>query len=155
MIMTIDIDNKTFMQKLFQLQGLSNDLRPVFETIISDFYKGNDALTFSGRPGKYADLKPSTKASKMRKVGFIYPILVSSGRLKNSLIKRDGRDNITKTSPKELLLGTQVPYATPLQTGNKNGNKMPARPPLLINVGGRLQRWIRILNEAIAREVSK
>lgn len=152
MIMTINIDNKSVMQKLFQLQSLSNDLRPIFETIISDFYKGNDALTFSGRPGKYADLKPSTKVSKMKKVGFVYPILVSSGRLKNSLIKRDGRDNITRTSPKELLLGTQVPYAGLLQSGTK---KMAARSPLLINVGGRLQRWIRILSEAIAREVAK
>lgn len=148
-VQTVQIEGqKEINDKLTELSKISSDMRPVFETIISDFYKSEKALVFSARPGKYADLSSSTKKSKARKVGFVYPILRVSGRLEESLTIRRSRENITENKPTELIIGTKTPYGPYLQSGTR---KMPARPFHLIDVGGRRERWMRMIQVAIEK----
>lgn len=148
-INTIDVENnEKVLELITELKRFNKDLRPVFETISSDFYKSNEKLIFSARPGRYADLKATTKKAKQRKVGFVYPILVQSGRLKKSLTKRGSGDAVEKHSRMDLAIGTRTPYAGFLQQGTKH---MKARPPLLIEVGNRVGRWTRILQTELDR----
>ena len=152
MVATIEVSGfDPIMAKFQDLLKLGGDCRPVFESIASDFYKGQEALVFSARPGKFADLRPRTKVMKQKKVGFVYPVLVMTGRLKNSLTKRGGGENVTVLKPTEMSLGTKVPYASLLQEGTR---RMTARPPLLLDVGGRKQRWLRILETELQRRLS-
>lgn len=139
-------------EKINNLIALGKDLRPQFESIASDFYKSQRQIVFSATPGKYDDLKDSTKKQKEKKVGFVYPILVQSGRLRDSLTIRDGQDNITIIKKDYLEMGTSTPYAKYLQFGAPKRN-MPARPPILISVGGRKERWLRILETAMQEAI--
>lgn len=154
MVVRININTTPSLRKLGEafkrLENATGDLTKSFEIIASDFYKSNEGLIFSAKPGKYADLKTSTKEQKSRKYGFIYPVLVASGRLKASLTKRGNVDNITNITKREMVLGTNVPYSTYLQVGTKN---MDARPPIILEVGRRVFRWIRIINETALKEV--
>lgn len=141
------------LQNLFtRLEKATGDLRPAFEIIASDFYKSNKFLIFEAKPGRYKDLSPDYKAQKQKVYGNIYPMLVASGRLEESLTVRGGNENITLINPRRMTLGSKTPYATWLQTGTR---KMPARPPLLIDVGRRVFRWIRIINANVFDRVKR
>ena len=149
---TILQGDKEFNAKLGLLVRLGSNLSPVFETIISDFYKSNKAIIFNLHPGKYLDLKDSTKKQKKdskRSIAKPYPILTFSGRLRDSLTRRTDQDAIVINRPKELILGTSVKYAGYLQLGTKKMKRpnppitgrrafgetwrMPPRPFLLID----------------------
>lgn len=135
---------KELQSKFKRLRDNANDMRPAFEIIASDFYKSNKPLIFSARPGKYADLSENYKAAKEKKYGFVYPVLVANGRLERSLTVRGSEGNITNISKQNLKMGSNVRYAVFLQEGTK---KMPARPPVLIDIDRRVQRWLRIIEE--------
>ncbi len=152
MVDTIKIEGQAEInKKLTQLASFGKDLRPVFEPIISDFYKSQEKLVFSGTPGKYSDLKDRTKVQKQRAVGFVYPILVWTGRLRDSLSRRNAREAITISRPFDLVLGTKTKYASYLHYGSKDGIRVAPRPYMLINVGGRRERWMRIIETAIQK----
>jgi len=113
-----------------------HDLRPLFESLASDFYKTEKNMIFrSGQnvngPGKYEDLRPRTKVLKMQSIGRIYPILDWTGRLKKSLSDRGSKDNITTITKRKMTLGTKVPYAKNLFRGTK---RMVARPPIIMEL---------------------
>ena len=148
-IQAIDIEgDKELIKTLDKLRESSADLRPIFESITSDFYKSNKKLIFSASPGQYRDLKDTTKKTKQREVGFIYPILVMRGRLKNSLRSRGDSEAIQESDKKNLVLGTTTPYGGFLQEGTKH---MPPRPFLLVDVGNRAGRWLRIAQTELER----
>lgn len=157
MINAVEIENADKVVNILNnVKKTAKDMRPYYEAIISDYFKSNEALIFSASPGKYADLKPKTKDQKQRKFGFVYPMLVSSGRLKESMTNRGSSEAIVRMNKLNLELGTKTPYASYLQDGT---SKMEARPPVLIDVGGRQKRWERILKlgfeQDIAKEVKK
>jgi len=129
--------------ELKSLQKRTNDLRPAFEIVASDFYVSNQPLIFSARPGKFADLKPRTKESKIRRLGSPYPVLVDSKRTLKAFTTRGSGDNITIIQKALMALGSIVPWNVFLQEGT---SRMPARPPIIIDVGGRLRRWISIIS---------
>ena len=72
-------------------------------------------------PGVYKDLSARYKRQKMaltkkRGRGFIYPILLLTGRLKKSLTQMGG-ENIKIVGKKSLEIGTEVPYGIKHQEG--------------------------------------
>ena len=130
------------------------DLRPLFETLTSDFLKTEKNMIFrSGQSptssGKYADLRPITKRLKKKSIGRVYPVLDWSGRLKESLSIRGSRENITIIEPARLVLGTKVPYAQFLFKGT---SKMVARPPIIMSL---LEpRFSRLISTYFSRSVA-
>ena len=111
----IELQNtKSISEKFKLLEKKGNDLRPLFGEMITAFYKVQKNIVFrNGRasgPGRYADLKKVTQDKKSKEFGFIYPVLVASGRLMNSF-KKGGSENITKITKLRAEAGSRVPYA--------------------------------------------
>ena len=126
----------------------TKDFRPLFEVLQSDFYKTEKNMVFVARPGKYADLMPRTKIQKMRQVGQIYPVLVWSWLLKESLTKRNSKDNITTIKEKSMVLGTKLKYAEYLFRGT---SKMKKRPPIIVDLFE--SRWKRSIKTYYSKVV--
>ena len=161
-------------EALAKLVRKSKDLRPVFETIISDFYISNAGNIFGLKDkGQYTDLKDETKDFKRRSPksqARPYPILLFEGRLRDSLTRRNDPEAIAVSRPTELILGTKVPYAGYHQAPSPS-SPLPPRPVLLIdttpnplnpNSGeaqnmepfkSRKRRWLRIIETAITRSL--
>lgn len=158
------------------------DLRAPFGLIKQSWFKGNRSIFDENRSsaGKYADLsdKPfrafwknkrgfaalysgGYKEYKKVNVGFTYPILESSGKLKRSITVPNADGAISNiTSKTKLELGTDVKsedgefYAGHLHFGTR---KMPARPVLLLGVeqvapnkiNKRVENWVRMISQYV------
>jgi len=136
---------KELLRALNNVGKVAKDLRPLWITLFLDFYKTEENMVFRsgqnvGGPGKYRDLKESTKRQKRRRYGSEYPVLVASGRLKRSLSKPGG-ENIARSTKTEGEIGTRVPYGILLQEGTRN---MPSRPPIIM--GLLIKRWQRTID---------
>ncbi len=160
-------NDKAFAEKLKEASQVSQDLRIPFGLIASDFYKSNQAIFKLQSAGKYPDLAEKTKEQKLKKFGKIYPILVRTGRLANSLLGPANTGSVSNIGPLSLILGTSVEYGVYHQS-DKARKKIPLRKYLFIgpesqgnatdsNAGGkgRLQRWTAILNDHIAAKLRK
>ena len=132
-----------------------NDFSIPFRIIGNDFFKSNEEqLTLKG-PGKYPDLSPAYKKEKKKAVGHVYPILVRTSRLLNSLTIPHHSDAVFLYNKKSLVLGTSVPYAAKHQFGLEG---MPIRKPVFIDGGpksgkGRRGRWINIIEAHVKRVI--
>lgn len=131
-------------EALEKKQRVLDDLRPFFKSIASDFYKSNEPLIFRESPGRYEDLKPRTKRRKDRRFDRHYPVLVATGRLRDSLSEEPTKDRLLLIKKHKLEMGTKVPYGKFHQSGVPSRN-LPARPFLLLDVDRRVERWVRIL----------
>lgn len=133
----IDPDQK--FQKAVNLAGkLVDDLTVPLTLITQSWFQGNKSIFLLKGPGKFVDLSEKYKLLKKRTVGFIYPILKSSGKLEGSLTDASHPNSIAQIiNKKSLILGTNVeskkgaPYARFLHFGTKN---MQARPVVLFGV---------------------
>lgn len=84
------------------------------------YLKSQTVETFvrgQGRKTSWADLSPRTKKYKVRKKGTAYPMLVFTGRLRNSINISSGRN--------EAKVFSGVRYGVFHQIGTRH---MPARP---------------------------
>lgn len=153
MVIKVDFDTKDINKlelSLSELAQRANDLTVPFRLIAFDFYRSNPGLIFSLRPGRYEDLKESTKKAKRSKYGSEYPVLVASGRLKNALSIQGSSDNVTIIRPRYLEMGSDLEYLTHLQRGTRT---MAARPPILINIDRRIFRWVHTINNYIMKNL--
>lgn len=124
----ISFDKKSYNRFLKALSVSAekiDDLRIPLNTIGKRFLEERKFIFDMTRssPGAYKDLSPNYKKQKQRKLGFHYPILYYSGRLKRSITKRN-EETIFNIGKKSLEIGTTVFYAEWLQMGTR---KMPAR----------------------------
>ena len=139
-----EIENdKRFKAGIRRAQSQMDDLRGPFQQIADDFYRYLKNTTFSLKgPGRFPDLstkpfralwkhsaknpnvlgkgawyKGGYKQYKQLNYGFTYPILVRTGRLFKSVTIQGSAENITAIGPKQMILGTTVPYAGTHQFG--------------------------------------
>ena len=162
----VDADRK-FRQALARAKAAVGDLRIPLGLIAADFRRSEKAIFKLRSRGGYPDLAPSTKVSERRhrerkKIGLtgLYPILVMTGRTRDSLINRSDSDAVTIITKSTLTLGTKVPYVRFHQKGTKN---MPMRKVLFIGpesrqaeskeILGRPGRWKNILNEFVLEKM--
>jgi len=105
--------------------------------------KENPSLSWTFFPGGYKEYKEKV-------AGFVYPILLRTGRMARSLLTPGG-ENILRIGTKSLEMGTQVPYGIHHQFGT---SRMPARPFLFID-DQRLGSWKRIINDHLKKSFVK
>jgi phage gpG-like protein len=139
-----------------------DDLRFAFGEIARDFFKSNQAIFTLKNGGQYPPLSPEYQERKDRVLGRRAPILVFSGRLKNSLTGTPNSDSIVRIGKKSMILGTKVPYGIYHQSDSPRF-KMPQRKFLFIGaeaprtapsqITGRLERWLRIIDDEVARKL--
>lgn len=153
------IENDQIFQKaLADAKKVANDLRIPFTLIAADFYRSQKAIWQLKSPGQYPDLSESYKPKKLKKVGFLYPILKLNGYLETAASIQGGPGNITEIGKTELSMGVDekvVPYAIYHQSDAPR-KKIPLRKFLFIGPEairfanseqqGRLERWLGILN---------
>lgn len=112
--------------------------------------------------GQYQALSPKYAARKS-KTHPGAPILVASGRLRDSLTQRGGTsDTISRIGKLNMILGTRVPYGIYHQSDSAR-KKMPLRKFLFIGPEGRvnadgrtrgkLDRWLNILAAEVDRQL--
>ena len=132
--------------KLKKIIEILKDNKSVLRKVAQDFYTSNEDLIFNQRPGRYKDLSEAYKLKKRSMVGFVYPILVKTGDLRDSLTKVGSPHNINRLSMNTLVLGTKIKYAKAHQLGLYG---LPVRKPL--DVLGRNIRWAKIIKDGIRK----
>lgn len=152
-------NDEAFNRGLDRLRKNVNDLRVPFGLIRNDFHRSNKIIFELKGPGLYPDLADSTKEYKQRTLGFVYPILVRTGRLAASLVNPSNSDAVSDVDATSLLLGTNVPYAI-FHQSDAPRSKLPQRKVVFIDggpseksksssVAGRRERWLNIMNDYI------
>ena len=148
MIIDIDMDIGPIDRFLHGLTGAMNDLRPVWQVIHADFFQIEEVqFGNQGERGgeKWPELSEPYATRKEKKYPG-NPILVASGRLVGSLVATAGEHRFF-SEPRQMTVGTAVPYAVLHETGTKH---MPARPPIKISDEDQT-RWLGALSEYIER----
>jgi len=154
-------NQQEFNQSIEDALRKVSDLRPAFSEIARDFYISERAIFKLKSRGAYPELAPSTIKTKEAVFGTAYPILRASGDLERSITKQGANENITLIGKRFLVLGTSVPYGIYHQLGLG----VPARPFVFVGPetskfalkdrngqGGRLTRWLNILEEHVKEE---
>ena len=151
------VDNdRAFRNSLLRARQQVSDLTLPLTFIAKDWFRSNKAIFALKGPGQYPDLKPKYKIAKQKNWGFIYPILLASGRLSGSLLDPKNPESINYILNKDtLVVGTKVPYGIYHQSDEPR-SKIPLRKFLFIgpesqfnsngDVAGRLTRWLGYLN---------
>lgn len=147
-------EDGSFKQAVERASHCVDDLSEPFRLISADFYRGQKSIWAQSGPGIFEDLAPSTKKSKLRKYGFLYPILKATGKLEQAASVAGGSGNITDIGPKELTLSVDtnvVPYSI-FQGGRsfffiESDNGTPEQ-------SGREDRWIAIINQYLTKQLS-
>lgn len=156
MSIQVSVYDKDVIAQLKRGREAALDLSTPFRLIQESWWKGNRFIFAVTGPGKYADLKDSTKKTKKATYGFLYPILRASGAMEQTLIQPgDPANTISKTS---MTVGTSVKYAKFLQDGT---SKMVARPVVLLGteqvapnaLNTRTQLWAKMIGDYINQSV--
>lgn len=159
---TIDND-KAFRKAIDAAKRASGDLRIPFGLVSKDFYRSQKAIWQLKGPGQYPDLKPKTKTRKLRKFGFVYPILKETGVLEKSMTSPRGKGALHSITKEELIMGTSVEYGA-FHQSDEPRSKLPLRKFLFIgpeaprfansDQAGRLNRWVNIVEDYVI-QISK
>ena len=124
----------TVMESIGQLESVFGDVvrdvagvdyQPILQGIQQEIAEG-EAAAFDGErePGGPSWTPLATSTIKRKRSS---RILFESGALQASLVALGEAGNISTTSSRELLFGSDVPYVTLLDNGT---SRMPARPPV-------------------------
>lgn len=157
------VDNdERFRKALSKAAGAVRDLTIPLTLITQDFFKSEKAVFQLKGPGQYPPISISYAEAKRRQVGFVYPLLVRSGLLKNAATDPEHPGAVHYIVNKNtLFLGVSeavVPYAVYHQSDSPR-KKIPLRKFLFIGpeaarydtpeTAGRLQRWTSILDRYV------
>lgn len=156
-------NDKQFADALNKAAERVSNLRVAFKRIQDDWIKANKAQFSLKGSGQYPPLSPAYAAWK-QKTHPGKPILVLSGRLRDSMTTRSGTaDSIRQVGKLAMILGTRVPYGIYHQADGARG-RLPQRKFLFIGPEGRdngdgtrgkLQRWLAILEAEVQRQLRK
>ncbi len=150
-----------FQKKLDEVFKATQDLTIPLSLMAKQWYKGNQSIFALTGPGRYEDLSDKYKETKKRKFGFVYPILMATGRLMSSITGEPGGESINLIENKNtLILGTSVPYGIYHQSAKDRGKgptgrEMHYRPFLFVGVEqiapndikqNRIKNWITTLD---------
>jgi len=142
---------------ILSIEKASEDIQALLTGIGEYWFSANNKSIFSQRSalGPFTDLAAITKKSKQKKYGNVYPILVASGALRESLTNPRGKHSIFKfdaarmvggsgsSYPARVVLGSDLPYVKYHMEGfkHRSGKFVSARPPVSLSAGG-LQAFI-------------
>lgn len=153
-----------FQKKLNDAFKATGDLTIPLTLIAREWFQSNKSIFALKGKGRYTDLSPKYKKAKQRRYGFVYPILMASGRLMASITSPPGADSINYIINKNtLVLGTKVPYAIYHQSQEPR-SKMPYRPFLFVGVEqiaphdikqNRLKNWIKIIDSYLDQKIGR
>lgn len=125
-----NVDNdKAFRRNLDTAIKKVGDLRFVMGEISRDIYKNTKKNFILKGGGKYPPLSNQYIKYK-KKIKPSAPILVFSGRLRDSVTGSGNSDSIRKIGNQTLIQGTNVPYSRYIQEGTR---KIPERKYLFID----------------------
>lgn len=140
-----------------------SDLRFAFGEISRDWFKSNTTIFKLKGAGLYPELSPDYKKQK-NKTHPGAPIMVRSGRLRDSISGRPNSDSIVKIGKTGMILGTKVPYGVYHQSDAAR-SKIPLRKFLFIgaeaprsapsDVTGRTERFLKIIGLELQRQLDK
>lgn len=144
-----EVDNdKTFKKALSDaIKGVS-DLRFAMGEISRDIFKNTKKNFILKGNGKYPPLSTKYKAWKQKKAPSS-PILVLTGKLRDSVTASGNQDSIINIGKQSLVQGTKVPYAKYVQEGTE---KMPERKFLFID-NAQTIRLERILSNYVTSKI--
>lgn len=139
-------------RKFREMRNEFTDYRVAMRTIGKAIQKENRKNFILKGSGKYAPLSPEYAEQKARKVGNL-PILVFSGRLRDSVTARMNGDSIFEVGRDSVTVGTKTPYAPFIQRGTR---KMPARPFLFVTRAQErsFERIIQDFTDQKARQIN-
>ncbi len=158
--------DQSFAKAMEQALQVTDDLGAPFAEIAADFYRGQKAIWKQSSAGVYEDLADSTKKSKLKKYGFLYPILKASGKLEQAASIAGAEGNITDIGKKELVMAineSSVPYSIFHQEGT---GKIPRRPFFFLGQDdadefgdadqqGRIERWVGIIDSYLKKSLKE
>lgn len=154
-------NDKEFAAQIKAAGDRVGDLRVAFALIAKDWRKSNMAQFSLRGSGQYPPLSAHYAAQKRKKYGN-RPIMVATGRLRDSLTGSPNSDSIQQIGKTNLIMGTVVPYGIYHQSDAPR-RKIPLRKFLFIGpeaprtassqITGRLERWTAILNAEIQRKL--
>lgn len=157
---TIDFDlGGQFRAAMEKARLVVKDLSPALQDVADDFYEGQQSV-FSQGPGPYPALSNLYAQRKQAQAGFVYPILVLSGALREAASVQDGSGNITKIQKQSVTFAVNesaLPYAAVHQYG---GRVMPKRSFMFVgpesefansNHRKRPERWAKILKQYVVK----
>lgn len=140
-----------------------SDLRFAFGEISRDWFKSNTTIFKLKGSGLYPELSEPYKTIKKRKFPNA-PIMVRSGRLRDSISGTPNSDSIVRIGKASLILGTKVPYGIYHQSDAAR-SKMPLRKFLFIGaeaprsagsaITGRGERFLKIIQLEVQRQLDK
>lgn len=157
--------NSSFQKKINEVYKATGDLTIPLTLIAREWFRGNKSIFALKGPGRYKDLTSNYKNFKRRNYGFVYPIMMASGRLMASITDPPSDESINRilADKKTLQLGTTVPYGVYHQSFLPR-KKMPYRPFLFVGVEQiaptdikqrRVKNWIKILDSYFQQKVDK
>lgn len=164
-ISSYEIENdKEFERAIQTAIKQVGDLSVAFTLIAKDWRKSNMAQFSLQSSGLYPPLSALYAARKRKRFGNV-PILVATGRLRDSVTLRGNSDTIQIISKTGLILGTRTFYGIyhqsdaprrkiPLRKFLFIGPEAPSSSPYDIRVG-RLQRWLGYIEEEVKRKLNQ
>lgn len=154
-------NDRQFAAEIEKSVKLVGDLRVAFGLIGRDWFKSNRAQFSLKGSGQYTPLRERYAQEKRRAVGN-KPILVRSGRLRDSVTNFGSADSVINITQTAMILGTRVPHGIYHQS-DKPRRVIPLRKFLFIGpeaprtapsqITGRLERWMGILATETARKL--
>jgi len=156
-----DASQRRFDSIMSQSIFVFGNIRPELSAVGSHFYRSNNRQ-FNLNPGKYADLRDTYKEWKQGVFGFVYPILVGTGALADSLTNQRSANTIYELTNTSLTIGSKVqskkgaPYPFFIHAGYKarDGSRVPARP-LLPKDESDLKAYKRIFWQTLQKRVNR
>jgi len=152
-----NFENKLKFEAALKKAGKEvEDLRFPLGEIARDFYKSEQAIFKLKSAGGYPDFKSEkSRMQKIREVGYEYPLLRRTGKLRRSIIGPKAEGSIFILGKKSVVIGTSIKYAA-FHNSDEPRGKMPQRKFVFIGpesrqfsgndqIGGRLVRWVNIL----------
>lgn len=121
-----EYDERAFRRDMVGFLRYKVDFKPIFKVIAAQFRRSRKSIFKLKGPGQYEDLSPGYKRKKIREYGFAYPILVATGKLRDSIINKGDPDAITEISSKTLVIGSENKYL-PFHDSPKPRSVMPYR----------------------------
>lgn len=163
-ITSYNIENdREFKEALGRAAKQVGDLSVALKIIRDDWVKSNKAQFSLKGSGQYPPLSPKY-ATRKATTHPGAPIMVKSGRLRDSLSKRSGTfDSIRRVGKLSMILGTKTPYGIYHQEGAP-ANNLPVRKILFLDPEGRtndtrtsnkVKRWINVLEEHVEKQLRK
>jgi hypothetical protein len=178
-------NDKAFQKLIDSAFKETRDLTIPFRQIVRAFYQSRKAIFKLKGPGAYPDFKgPKVQETwknpgrpeqrtrkgeltayqnlKLKQVGFLYPLLKSSGTLEKSITNPSDTNAEQKIDATSLTIITKVPYANYHQQDNPDLGDAVIPTRKFFFIGGEtsqsnrdIERYTKIINDHIVKVLAK